>query len=157
MAKVAAALLTMLATVPAAASGAPSSDTATTACHGGDRRDCRFILDATAELTTMLTSGDPAPFVRHLDPDALWISATGDIRSAAQLIDMVRRDDRRATAQLDRATVRIRGDLATVVWQESWTAPRAAVTSGRLAGVDTWVKRGRRWRIVSTVEMRPSP
>ncbi|MEH3035838.1 MAG: nuclear transport factor 2 family protein [Sphingomonas adhaesiva] len=148
----AAALLAMIATAPTASPGS-----AVTACHGGDRRDCRFILDATRELTTMLTSGDPAPFERYLDPRALWIGASGDIRSAAQLIDTVRRDDRRATARLDRATVRILDGVATVAWQESWTAPGAAVAAGRLAGVDTWVKRGRGWRIVSTVETRPTP
>lgn len=102
----------------------------------------------------MLTTGDPAPLRRYLDPRALWVSTRGEVRSGAQLIEAISRDTRRATATLDRAAVRFFGDVAIVTWAESWTAPGALVEAGRLAGVDTWARQRGRWRIVSTAETR---
>ena len=127
---------------------------AVTSCDGGDEESCRYILRATEDLTGMLVTGDPAPLRRHLDPRALWVSTSGDVRSGEQLIAAVSGEARRATASLDRAYVRFCGDVAAVTWAESWTAPAASVTAGRLAGVDIWANREGNWRIVATAESR---
>lgn len=126
-------------------------------CDGGDRKSCRYILAATRELTRMLTTADPAPLQRHLDRRALWVSPSGEVRSGAELIEAISRDTRRATATLDRASVRFFGNVAIVTWEESWTAPGKPVEAGRLAGVDTWALHEGRWRIVATAETRLAP
>lgn len=126
-------------------------------CDGGDRKSCSYIVAATAELTTMLTTADPAPLRRHLDRQALWISSAGQVRTGAQLMAFVARDVRRATARLDSVSVRFFGDVAIVTWKESWTAPGAKVAAGRLGGVDTWARRGGRWRIIATAEAHLVP
>lgn len=123
-------------------------------CDGGDAISCRHIIQATRELTGMLTTSNPAPLRRHLDPRALWVSTTGVVRSGQELIQFISRDSPRATARLDGASVRFFGDVAIVTWSESWTAPGAAVPAGRLAGVDTWAKRRGRWRIIAIAESR---
>lgn len=128
--------------------GAAASEAA---CDGGRPRDCREIVAATAALTQMLVTSDPAPLRRYLDPRALWVTASGAIRSGDDLIASIRRDTPRAAATLDHVRVRFFGDSAIVVWRESWTAPGA---SGALAGVDTWVRRRGKWRIVTTAENR---
>lgn len=128
-----------------------------TSCEGGDPQSCHYILRATEDLTGMLVSGDPGPLRRHLDPRALWVSTRGDVRSGEQLIASVAQDSRRATSMLDRANVRFFGDVAVVTWAESWTAPSLSVPAGRLAGVDTWVKRDGLWRIIATAESRLQP
>ena len=138
-----------IATTPVRTPAGRSSD-----CDGGDHYSCRYILAATEAFTGMLATGDPGPLRRNLDPRALWVSSGGEVRSGAQLIEAVSRDTRRATARLDHAKVRFFGNVAIVTWEESWTAPAAAVKAGRLAGVDTWVRRGRRWRVISTAETR---
>ncbi len=125
-----------------------------TDCAGGDPKSCNYILAATAELTTMLTNSDPAPLRRHLDPRALWVSTRGEVRTGAELIEVVRTDTRRATARLDRANARFFGNVAIVTWEESWTAPGATAASGRLAGVDTWARRHGHWKLITTVETR---
>ncbi|MFW2852149.1 nuclear transport factor 2 family protein [Sphingomonas sp. TX0543] len=125
-------------------------------CDGADTESCAFLLAATRAFTDMLTTADPEPLRRNLDRRALWVSSDGKVRSGAEFIEAVRRDRRRATARLDRAEVRFFDNTAVVSWQESWTDPDAAVKAGHLAGVDTWVKRGQRWRVVSTVETPPA-
>lgn len=113
--------------------------------------------DATKAFTTMLVTADPSPLQRHLDPRALWVLSDGEVRSGPQLIDMVRRDTRRTTAKLDHAEVRFFANVAVVTWRESWTAPHAPVKAGQLAGVDTWMRRGRTWMVISTVETQLKP
>ncbi|WP_315760668.1 nuclear transport factor 2 family protein [Sphingomonas sp. Y38-1Y] len=126
-------------------------------CDGGRASDCRLLLAATMAFTDMLRTADPTPLRRHLDPRALWITVDGKVRSGADLIETVGRDAKRATATIERADVRFFGDVAIVTWQESWTAPDAAVKQGRLAGVDTWAQRGRTWKLVKTAEVRLAP
>jgi hypothetical protein len=147
----------LLATGTMVVTPAASRDEGSRACDGGDQKSCRFILAVTAELTKMLTTGDPAPMQRHLDPRALWVSTGGKVRTGAQLIEAIRRDERRTSSRLDRANVRFFGNVAIVTWGESWTAPGATVQAGRLAGVDTWAMHEGRWRIVTTAETRLTP
>jgi hypothetical protein len=141
-----------VASVPACAQPVGAS-----VCDGGDRKSCSYIVAATAELTSMLTTANPAPLRRHLDREALWISSAGQLRTGAQLMAFVARDVRRATARLDRVSVRFFGDVAIVTWKESWTAPGTTAAAGRLGGVDTWAKRRGRWRIIATVEAHLAP
>lgn len=126
-------------------------------CDGTDRSSCRYILDATEAFTKMLVTADPAPLQRHLDPQAVWILSDGEVRSGSQLIDTVRRDMRRTTAQLDHAQVRFFANVAIVTWRESWTAPDATVKVGQLAGVDTWIRQSGTWKVLSTVKTRLKP
>lgn len=149
------ALLATPAIIVAAPGGVTVEQPST--CDGGDGLGCRYILDATSSFANMLVTANPAPLQRHLDPRAIWVSSEGEVRSGAQLIDLVRHDMRRTTARLDHAQVRFFANVAVVTWQESWTAPAALVKAGRLAGVDTWVRRGRTWMVVSTVETRLKP
>jgi len=146
------AVSAIIATAPAGLQNGRSRE-----CDGADRSSCRYIFDATEAFTKMLVTADPAPLQRHLDPRALWILSDGQVRSGLQLIDTVRRDTRRATARLDHAHVRLFANVAIVTWRESWTAPDATVKVGQLAGVDTWFRHGRTWKVLSTVETRLNP
>jgi hypothetical protein len=140
-----------------AGSSAVAQDGGALNCDGGDRNSCRYILAAEAELTNMLVTADPAPLRRHLDPRALWITTRGEVRSGAEFVDFISRDTRRATAKLERAHVRFFGDVATVTWEESWTAPGTSIPAGRLAGVDTWARQRGRWRLITMTETRLAP
>jgi hypothetical protein len=141
----------MIAAMALALASGGEAAAATEPCEGGRPGDCRAIVAATKALTRMLVTSDPAPLRRYLDPRALWVTASGATRSGDDLIASVRRDTPRAAARLDHVRVRFFGDTAMVVWRESWTAPGA---SGALAGVDTWVRRRGKWRIVTTAEYR---
>ncbi|MHA6723727.1 nuclear transport factor 2 family protein [Sphingomonas sp. RS2018] len=110
---------------------------------------------ATCRRACDVCGHNPAPLRRHLDPRAIWVASDGQVRSGAQLIDLVSRDARRATARLEYARVRFFSNVAIVTWRETWTAPDATVKAGELTGVDAWVKTDQRWRLVSTAEVRP--
>ncbi len=151
----AALMLVLAGTADAAPAAAPANDERS--CDGGDTVSCRYIIQATREFTSMLTTSDPAPLRRHLDSRALWVSTAGIVHTGEQLIQSVSRDSPRAVATLDRVNVRFYDNVAIVIWSESWTSPGAAVPAGRLAGVDTWARRRGRWRLVLTAESRVPP
>lgn len=148
------AALTLVLAGTADAAAVAAQANAESNCDGGDAASCRYIIQATREFTRMLTTSDPAPLRRDLDLRALWISATGLVRTGEQLIQSVSRDRPRAAATLDRVNVRFFDNVAIVTWSESWIASGAAVPAGRLAGVDTWVRRRTSWKVVATAERR---
>lgn len=143
---------TMLAAFALSSGAQLHARPSTTGCDGGDEASCRLILKATAELTGMLVTSDPAPLRQHLDPRAIGVSARGQVRSGKDLIALVAGDKPRATAKLDAANVRFFGETAIVTWTESWTAPGRTPSAGRLSGVDSWARRAGQWKIVATAE-----
>lgn len=120
----------------------------------GDAAMCRTVIAAEKALTLMLSTSDPAPFREHLDERAIYVLADGKQRTKAEMIAIVGKERPHDGATLDRLTVRQFGDTAIALWTESWTDRAPAPKTGTTHGMDTWVRRDGKWRIIATREVR---
>ena len=117
----------------------------------GEAAMCRTVIAAEQALTQMLATADPAPFAKHLDEQAIYVTADGRQRTRTEMIALVRGTPPHAEARLERLVVRGFGDTAIAIWTEAWSDPG---TTGAVSGVDTWMRREGEWRIVATREAR---
>jgi hypothetical protein len=117
----------------------------------GDAATCRAIEAAEEAFTRMLVTGDPAAFATHLDERAIYVTANGQRHTRPEMVALVRTGPRHAAARLAALEVRQFGDTAVAVWTEAWTDPGGG---GSTSGIDTWQRRGGRWRVIATREAR---